>query len=228
MRTNTTEFIFQQTFAPLSRRAEWSVLSLASYLPVTRREQTTLKERGARAGIEAENSTCDARRKPHRMVTQIKDIPDIRGSVWDMECPEDVTVVSASLSTVGPMAYVGLKSGDLSPGSSASSSSSSLISMTLCEVVNATDGAGSSTWDTASPLSPLGDIAVASYLILADILAVCFNLTVIVISIRHRKSLNHSDAFVALLATSDLGHPLLGYPMVISASLNHGWNFGHL
>ncbi|XP_076452191.1 visual pigment-like receptor peropsin [Babylonia areolata] len=75
---------------------------------------------------------------------------------------------------------------------------------------------------------PTDDIILGICLISPDIVAIAFNLFVIVISVKHRKSLHPSDAFIVFLAFSDLGHPLLGYPMSIIAALQHGWNFGYL
>ncbi|XP_025092469.1 opsin-5-like isoform X2 [Pomacea canaliculata] len=57
--------------------------------------------------------------------------------------------------------------------------------------------------------------------------AVTLNLLVLIVSLKNRKLLNHADAFIVSLAASDLGHPLLGYPMVIASSFHHRWIFGY-
>ena len=35
-----------------------------------------------------------------------------------------------------------------------------------------------------------------------------------------------SDVYVVYLAVSDIGHPVVAYPMIIASSFHHGWIFG--
>ncbi|RUS83771.1 hypothetical protein EGW08_008477, partial [Elysia chlorotica] len=63
-------------------------------------------------------------------------------------------------------------------------------------------------------------------LYLAEFLAVLFNGFVIGLSIKKRRTLKTSDTFVVFLAVSDIGHPLLAYPLIIASSFRHAWIFG--
>ncbi|KAK3777938.1 hypothetical protein RRG08_050326 [Elysia crispata] len=77
-----------------------------------------------------------------------------------------------------------------------------------------------------SALTPAGDIIVAVYLVLLEFFAVLFNGFVIGLSIKKRRTLKTSDTFVVFLAVSDIGHPLLAYPLIIASSFRHAWIFG--
>nr|BDI63181.1 opsin-5B [Peronia verruculata] len=79
-----------------------------------------------------------------------------------------------------------------------------------------------------SALTPTEDILVGCYLIAAEILAILLNGSVIVLSVWKRKSLKPSDSYVVWLAISDLGHPLVAYPMIIASSFRHSWLFGDM
>ncbi|BFZ04521.1 hypothetical protein BsWGS_07560 [Bradybaena similaris] len=89
------------------------------------------------------------------------------------------------------------------------------------------------TWPTSlaaddrfrSTLTPTADILVGCYLIVIEIMAVLLNGSIICLSVWKRKTLKVTDCYVVYLAVSDLGHPLMAYPMIIASSFRHAWVF---
>ncbi|XP_046555078.1 opsin-5-like [Haliotis rubra] len=79
-----------------------------------------------------------------------------------------------------------------------------------------------------SGLEPWEDQIVGTYLILADLIAIPLNTLVICLAYRLRRSFTACDYYIVNLAISDLGHPLMGYPMTIAATFSHRWTFGKI
>nr|BBH84662.2 opsin-5B [Ambigolimax valentianus] len=79
-----------------------------------------------------------------------------------------------------------------------------------------------------STLSTTEDIVVGSYLIVVECMAILLNGSILGLSAWKRRTLKVSDWYVVWLAMSDLGHPVVGYPMTISSSFKHAWVYGDI
>ncbi|XP_033747186.1 opsin-5-like [Pecten maximus] len=77
-----------------------------------------------------------------------------------------------------------------------------------------------------SKLSPVEDWLVAMYLGLVGIVSIFLNLMVLFVCFKTRQTLKTIDYFIVNLAITDLCLPLFGFPLVVTSSIQHQWQFG--
>nr|APB88013.1 neuropsin-like protein [Argopecten irradians] len=77
-----------------------------------------------------------------------------------------------------------------------------------------------------SKLTPMEDRLVALYLGVVGIISIFLNLLVLFVCFKKRQTLKTIDYFIVNLAITDLCLPLFGFPLVVTSSVKHEWQFG--
>ncbi|XP_021358232.1 opsin-5-like [Mizuhopecten yessoensis] len=77
-----------------------------------------------------------------------------------------------------------------------------------------------------SKLSPVEDTLVALYLGVVGATSIFLNAMVLFVCFKKRRTLKSIDYYIVNLAITDLFLPLFGFPLVVTSSLQHEWQFG--